>query len=300
MRRIYAISIKYFGSCWQYADGKIEDNIYAKCEFMNPFGSIKDRIALNMIQTAMDQGKIDNDSTIIEPTSGNTGIALAAVCAQKGLKLILTMPESMSIERRKLLEAMGATLKLTATSEGMSGAIKKAKELNAQIANSYIIDQFSNPSNPDAHIKTTAQEIIAQMREIDLFVAGVGTAGTISGVAKVLKEYNPKIKVYAIEPQSSAVIGGCAPASHQIQGIGAGFIPKNYDSSLVDGVMSVSDDDAIKTAKELISQKSLLVGISSGANIKAARVLAQKYENKKIVTILCDSAMRYLSTPLFG
>jgi len=279
---------------------KIEDNIYAKCEFMNPFGSIKDRIALNMIQTAMDQGKIDNDSTIIEPTSGNTGIALAAVCAQKGLKLILTMPESMSIERRKLLEAMGAALKLTATSEGMSGAIKKAKELNAQIANSYIIDQFSNPSNPDAHIKTTAQEIIAQMREIDLFVAGVGTAGTISGVAKVLKEYNPKIKVYAIEPQSSAVIGGCAPASHQIQGIGAGFIPKNYDSSLVDGVMSVSDDDAIKTAKELISQKSLLVGISSGANIKAARVLAQKYENKKIVTILCDSAMRYLSTPLFG
>jgi len=278
---------------------KIEDNIYAKCEFINPFGSIKDRIALNMIQAAMDQGKIDNDSTIIEPTSGNTGIALAAVCAQKGLKLILTMPESMSVERRKLLEAMGARLELTAASEGMSGAIKRAKELNAQIANSFIIDQFSNPSNPDAHIKTTAQEIIAQMREIDLFVAGVGTAGTISGVAKVLKEYNPKIKVYAIEPQSSAVISGCSPASHQIQGIGAGFIPKNYDPSLVDGVICISDDDAIQTAKELMKQKSLLVGISSGANIKAARVLAQKYKDKKIVTILCDSAMRYLSTALF-
>lgn len=278
---------------------EVETNIFAKCEFMNPFGSVKDRIALNMIQSALREGKINEHSTIIEPTSGNTGIALAAVCAQKGLKLILTMPESMSVERRKLLVAMGAELELTLAKEGMNGAIEKAKELNAQIENSFIIDQFSNPSNPQAHVKTTANEILEQIKDIDIFVAGVGTAGTISGVSKVLKEYNPKIKVYAIEPESSAVISGNNPAPHKIQGIGAGFIPKNYDASLIDGVIKVSDDDAIACAKELIEQKSLLVGISSGANICAARILSKENEGKKVVTILCDSAMRYLSTPLF-
>jgi cysteine synthase A len=278
---------------------KIENNIYGKCEFLNPFGSVKDRIALNMVDTALAEGKINQDSTIIEPTSGNTGIALAAVCAQKGLKLILTMPESMSVERRQLLKAMGAQLELTDAKGGMNAAIEKAHRLNESIDNSFIINQFSNPSNPQAHVKSTALEILDQVRQIDVFVAAVGTAGTISGIAKVLKEQKPHVKVYAVEPFASAVLSGERAGAHKIQGIGAGFIPQNYDATLIDGIIKVKDDEAIECAKELIGQKSLLVGISSGANVKAAKFLAQKYPDKNIVTILCDSAMRYLSTPLF-
>jgi cysteine synthase A len=278
---------------------KIENNIYGKCEFLNPFGSVKDRIALNMVDTALAEGKINLNSTIIEPTSGNTGIALAAVCAQKGLKLILTMPESMSVERRQLLKSMGAQLELTDAKEGMNGAIAAAHRLNESIPNSFIINQFSNPSNPQAHVKSTAIEILDQVRQIDIFVAGVGTAGTISGIAKVLKAQKPHVKIYAVEPLTSAVLSGNRAGAHKIQGIGAGFIPQNYDASLIDGIIRVNDDDAIECAKELIAKKSLLVGISSGANVKAARDLARQYPGKNIVTILCDSAMRYLSTPLF-
>jgi len=278
---------------------KIENNIYGKCEFLNPFGSVKDRIALNMVDTALAEGKINLNSTIIEPTSGNTGIALAAVCAQKGLKLILTMPESMSVERRQLLKSMGAQLELTDAKEGMNGAIAAAHRLNESIPNSFIINQFSNPSNPQAHVKSTAIEILDQVRQIDIFVAGVGTAGTISGIAKVLKAQKPHVKIYAVEPLTSAVLSGNRAGAHKIQGIGAGFIPQNYDASLIDGIIRVNDDDAIECAKELIAKKSLLVGISSGANVKAARDLARQHPGKNIVTILCDSAMRYLSTPLF-
>jgi cysteine synthase A len=278
---------------------KIENNIYGKCEFLNPFGSVKDRIALNMVDTALAEGKINQDSTIIEPTSGNTGIALAAVCAQKGLKLILTMPESMSVERRQLLKAMGAQLELTDAKGGMNAAIEKAHRLNESIDNSFIINQFSNPSHPQPPVKSTALEILDQVRQIDVFVAAVGTAGTISGIAKVLKEQKPHVKVYAVEPFASAVLSGERAGAHKIQGIGAGFIPQNYDATLIDGIIKVKDDEAIECAKELIGQKSLLVGISSGANVKAAKFLAQKYPDKNIVTILCDSAMRYLSTPLF-
>ncbi|MGM0623027.1 MAG: cysteine synthase A [Campylobacterota bacterium] len=279
---------------------EVEKNIYGKCEFLNPFGSVKDRIALNMVQAGIEAGNIDTSSTIIEPTSGNTGIALAAICAQKGLKLILTMPESMSIERRKLLLAMGAKLELTPANKGMQGAIEKAKQLQKQIDNSFIIDQFSNPANPQAHVRTTAVEILEQVPNIDVFVAGVGTAGTISGVASVLKKHNPAIEIYAVEPKSSAVLSANNPGAHKIQGIGAGFIPKNYNTLLVDKILQVSDTDAIACARELIAQKSLLVGISSGANVYAAREVAKKDPTKKIVTILCDSAMRYLSTDLFA
>lgn len=278
---------------------EVEKNLFAKCEFLNPFGSVKDRIALNMIEAAFKDKKIDQNSTIIEPTSGNTGIALAAVCAQKGLKIILTMPESMSVERRHLLESMGAKLELTSAKEGMNGAIAKAKELNSQIKNSFIINQFSNRANPQAHEKTTAQEILKQIQDIDVFIAGVGTSGTLSGVAKVLKKYNPNIMIYALEPKNSAVISGGGSSPHKIQGIGAGFIPNNYNANLVDGVITVSDNDAIATAKALIKNNSLLVGISSGANIYAAREILKQNPQKKVVTILCDSAMRYLSTDLF-
>ncbi|MGM0533663.1 MAG: PLP-dependent cysteine synthase family protein, partial [Campylobacterota bacterium] len=252
------------------------------------------------IETALDEGKIDSQSTIIEPTSGNTGIALAAVCATMGLKLVLTMPESMSVERRKLLVALGAKLELTEAAKGMNGAIEKARQLQEATPNSYIINQFSNPANPRAHSKTTALEILRQVPDVGIFAAGVGTAGTITGVGGVLRQKLPECKLCAIEPYNSPVLTGGKGGPHKIQGIGAGFVPKNYNEQFIDKIIQIRDEDAISEAKALIAQKGLMVGISSGANVLAAKQLAKEYPDKKIVTILCDSAMRYMSTDLFG
>lgn len=278
-------------------------NIIAKCEFMNPTSSIKDRAAFNMIKDAMQEGMIKEDTIIIEPTSGNTGVALAALCASLKLKLTLTMPESMSIERRKLLAFFGAKLVLTPAKEGMSGAIKKADELNKEIKNSIILGQFTNPANPQIHEITTAKEIIKDTdAKVDAFVAAVGTGGTLSGTARALKKEIQNIAVFAVEPASSAVLSGCEAASHAIQGIGAGFIPKILDTSVYQEVIQVSNEDALKTAKSLALDEGLLVGISSGANVYAAMQVAQRgeFKGKTIVTILCDTGERYLSTELFS
>ena len=277
--------------------------ILGKCEFMNPTSSVKDRIGMFMIQEAMKRGEITHTTTIIEPTSGNTGVALAANCAALGLKLILTMPESMSVERRKLLAAFGAKLVLTPASQGMNGSITKAQELAVEIEDSHILQQFQNSDNPLMHYTTTAQEILEDTQgECDIFVAAVGTGGTLSGTAKGLKESLKGLRVYAVEPKNSAVLSGGNPSPHKIQGIGAGFIPKNVDKDLYDGVITVSDEDAIATAKMLARKEGLLVGISSGANVYAAMEIAKLPENKNktIVTILCDTGERYLSTELFS
>ena len=276
--------------------------ILGKCEFMNPTSSVKDRIGFNMIKTAMDDGLINNETTIIEPTSGNTGIALASICAALDLKLILTMPESMSIERRKLLKALGAELVLTPASEGMRGAINKADELMATIENSIILQQFSNPANPEIHRKTTALEILRDTdANIDAFVAAVGTGGTLTGTSTVLKQELPNIKIFAVEPKDSAVISGEKAGAHKIQGIGAGFIPDILDIHIFNEVIKVSNEDAIETAKMLARTEGLLVGISAGANVYAAMQVASRKEfaGKTIVTILCDTGERYLSTSLF-
>lgn len=278
-------------------------NIIAKCEFMNPTSSIKDRAAFNMIKDAMQEGRIKEDTIIIEPTSGNTGVALAALCASLKLKLTLTMPESMSIERRKLLAFFGAKLVLTPAKEGMSGAIKKADELNKEIKNSIILGQFTNPANPQIHEITTAKEIIKDTdAKVDAFVAAVGTGGTLSGTARTLKKEIQNIAVFAVEPASSAVLSGCEAGAHAIQGIGAGFIPKILDTSVYQEVIKVSNEDALKTAKSLALDEGLLVGISSGANVYAAMQVAQRaeFKGKTIVTILCDTGERYLSTELFS
>jgi cysteine synthase A len=277
--------------------------ILGKCEFMNPTSSVKDRIGMFMIQEAMKRGEITNTTTIIEPTSGNTGVALAANCAALGLKLILTMPESMSVERRKLLAAFGAKLVLTPASQGMNGSIAKAQELALEIEDSHILQQFQNSDNPLMHYITTAQEILEDTQgECDIFVAAVGTGGTLSGTAKGLKESLKGLRVYAVEPKNSAVLSGETPSPHKIQGIGAGFIPKNVDKDVYDGVITVSDEDAIATAKMLARKEGLLVGISSGANVYAAMEIAKLPENKNktIMTILCDTGERYLSTELFS
>ncbi len=277
--------------------------ILGKCEFMNPTSSVKDRIGYNMIKTALAEGTINSDSTIIEPTSGNTGIALASTCAALKLKLILTMPESMSMERRNLLKVLGAELVLTPAADGMNGAISRANELNQSIENSYVLQQFENPSNPAIHEKTTAQEIIRDSDgQVDIFVAAVGTGGTLTGNARVLKKEIPNIQIIAVEPQDSAVLSGESGAPHKIQGIGAGFIPKILDTSIYSEVIKVSNDDAINTAKMLAKEEGLLVGISAGANVYAAMQVATRKENqdKTVVTILCDTAERYLSTALFS
>ncbi len=280
----------------------ISATIYAKQESRNPAGSIKCRVAAALIEDALRTGKINQDSTIIEPTSGNTGIGLAFVCATKGLRLILTMPESMSIERRKLLQHLGAQLVLTPAREGMTGAINKAQELCAANPDSFIPDQFSNPANPAIHEQTTAEEIWQDTNgELDIFVAGVGTGGTISGVGNVLKKRNPAIKIVAVEPAASPVISGGSPAPHKIQGIGAGFIPKNLDLAVIDEVVTVTDEEALLTAQQLAQKEGILCGISSGAAVWAAINIGKRNENsgKKIITILPDSGERYLSTPLF-
>lgn len=275
-------------------------NIYGKCEFFNPSGSVKDRIALHMIESALKEGKINADTTLIEPTSGNTGIGLAAVCAAKGIKLILTMPESMSIERRKLLSAFGAKLELTPATQGMKGAVNRALELQAEIPNSLVLQQFQNPANPEIHRQTTALEIWEAMEgKIDVFVSAVGTGGSLSGIGAVLKAKNPNIKVIAVEPINSPVISGGAPGAHKIQGIGAGFIPDTLDTSLIDEILQVDAQWAAAQSRKIAKNEGVLVGISSGANLWAAQEMAKKYPGKNIVTILCDTGERYLSTDLF-
>ena len=275
--------------------------ILGKQESRNPMGSVKCRIAVSMIEAAERDGLINKGTIIIEPTSGNTGIGLAFVCAHKKLQLILTMPESMSIERRKLLTHLGAKIVLTPAAEGMKGAIAKAEQLGMETANSFMPDQFSNPANPDIHRRTTAEEIWRDTDgRIDFFIAGVGTGGTITGVSEVLKERNPAMQTVAVEPQDSPVLSGGKPGPHKIQGIGAGFIPAVLNREIIDEIITVSNDDAFATARKVASSEGILCGISSGAAAHAALVVAGRAENsgKTIVVILPDTGERYLSTPL--
>ena len=278
-------------------------NVIGKLEYFNPLGSVKDRIALAMVEDAEAKGVLRQESTIIEPTSGNTGVGLAFVAATKSYKLILTMPETMSLERRNLLKALGATLVLTSGAEGMKGAIDKAKSLQEEIEGSVILQQFENPANPAVHIRTTAEEIWRDTDgNIDIFVAGVGTGGTVSGVGKKLKELNPNIQIVAVEPFDSPVLSGGNAGPHKIQGIGAGFVPDTYNAAVIDKIIPVTNDDAIRTSRELAKTEGLLVGISSGAAVYAASQLAKLPENKdkNIVVILPDTGERYLSTILYA
>lgn len=277
--------------------------IIAKLEYFNPGGSVKDRIALAMIEDAEKKGILKPGSVIIEPTSGNTGVGLAWVALVKGYKTILTMPETMSIERQNLLKARGARLVLTPGDLGMKGAIQKANELKEEIEGSAILQQFENPANPDAHFHTTAEEIWKDTDgKVDVFIAGVGTGGTLSGTGAGLKKHNPQIEIIGVEPDSSAVLSGDKPGAHKIQGIGAGFIPKSYNPNVVDRIIRVTDDDAIRTGRELSFKEGLLVGISSGAAAYAAIQLAQdpRYKEKNIIVLLPDTGERYLSTVLYA
>jgi cysteine synthase A len=276
--------------------------VFAKCEFFQPLNSVKDRIGVAMIEAGERDGKVHAGTHIIEPTSGNTGIALAFVCAAKGYRLTLTMPESMSVERRALLRAMGANLVLTPAADGMRGAIAKAQELVAKESDSWIPQQFENPANPAIHEATTGPEIWQDSGgNIDVLVAGVGTGGTLTGVTRYIRRFNPNFKAIAVEPVHSAVISGGKPGAHKIQGIGAGFVPKNLDTSLVDEVITVSNEEAFDWARKLARHEGLMVGISSGGNLcAAARVAARpEFQGKRIVTIMASLGERYLSTPLF-
>jgi len=280
---------------------ELKADVLAKLEYFNPAGSVKDRIAKEMIQDALEKGLINENTTLIEPTSGNTGIGLSAVATALNLKIIITMPETMSVERRNLMKAYGAELVLTPGSEGMKGAIAKAKELASQIENSFILGQFENPANPTAHYKTTGPEIYEQTEgKVDIFVAGVGTGGTISGIGKYLKEKNPEVKVVAVEPASSPVLSTGKGGAHKIQGIGAGFVPETLDTKIYDEIITVENEDAFATGKEMAKTEGILVGISSGAALYAAKELAKREENagKTIVVLLPDGGDRYLSTPL--
>lgn len=281
----------------------LKAKLIGKLEYFNPAGSVKDRIALAMIEDAEEKGLLKPGATIIEPTSGNTGVGLAFVSSVKGYKLVLTMPETMSLERRNLLKALGATLVLTPGADGMKGAIAKAEALRDETPGSIILQQFENPANPAVHVRTTAQEIWRDTEgKVDIFVAGVGTGGTVSGVGEGLKAHNPNIRIVAVEPTDSPVLSGGKPGSHKIQGIGAGFVPKTYNGKFVDEIMQVSNDDAIRTSRELAQTEGLLVGISSGAAVYAALQLAKQPENagKTIVALLPDTGERYLSTVLYA
>lgn len=277
--------------------------ILGKCEFMNPTSSVKDRIGLNMIKRGQESGIIKEGTTIIEPTSGNTGIALAANCAAQNIKLVLTMPESMSIERRNLLKALGAELVLTPAAKGMNGAIAKADELQKSMENAIVLQQFENPSNPEIHKLTTAVEILEDTdKQLDVFIAAVGTGGTITGTSEVLRKEIPGIVVVAVEPEDSSVLSGGAPGPHKIQGIGAGFVPKILDTSVYSEVIKVTNEDAMATARMLAKEEGLLVGISAGANVWATMQVAKReeFKGKTLLTILCDTGERYLSTELFS
>ncbi len=276
--------------------------VFAKCEFFQPLNSVKDRIGVAMIEAGERDGKINQETHIVEPTSGNTGIALAFVCAAKGYKLTLTMPESMSVERRALLRGMGANLVLTPAADGMKGAIARANELVRLESNGFMPQQFENPANPAIHEKTTGPEIWEDSgHNIDVLVAGVGTGGTITGASRYLKSVNPNFKAIAVEPKHSPVISGGQPGKHRIQGIGAGFIPGNLDTSIIDEVITVEDEDAFEWGKRLAKREGIVAGISSGANMWAAAQVAARpeFQGKRIVTIMCSLGERYLSTPLF-
>lgn len=276
--------------------------ILVKAELFNPLGSVKDRIGAAMIADAEASGQLTQDTTIVEATSGNTGIALAFICAAKGYKLILTMPDTMSLERRSLLKALGATLVLTPGANGMAGAVEQAHQIVKDSENALMLQQFQNPANPKVHAATTALEIWNDTDgNLDAIVTGVGTGGTITGVARVFKAKNPKFQAFAVEPTGSPVMSGGAPGPHKIQGIGAGFIPEVMDMTLIDGVITVSDDEAYEMTRRLAAEEGLLVGISSGSNVAAAIKVGQRpeFHGKRIVTTLCDTGERYLSTPLF-
>ncbi len=280
----------------------INSNIYAKCEFMNPTSSVKDRLSMNMLDVALQDKSINQNTHIVEPTSGNTGVGLAAQCASRGMKLTLTMPDSMSVERRELMGAYGANLVLTPAKLGMKGSIDKANEIVANEQNAIVLNQFTNMANPAIHETTTALEILKDMNnDVDILIVAVGTGGTLSGVGKILKQKLPNIKIIAVEPYDSAVLSGQNPAPHKIQGIGAGFVPKTLDTSIYDEIIKVSNEDAINTARQIASKEGLLVGISSGANVWASiqEVSKDENKNKKIVTFLCDTGERYLSTGMF-
>lgn len=284
------------------AKERLPARLLAKLEYFNPAGSVKDRTGYAMIKDAEEKGLLHADSVIIEPTSGNTGIALAFVAAALGYRIIITLPEAFSVERRKLLRALGAELVLTPAPEGMQGAIRRAEELAAEIPNAYIPQQFSNPANPDIHRKTTAEEIWRDTDgEVDIFVGGVGTGGTISGVGSALKQKNPAVRIVAVEPYDSPVLSGGKPGFHKIQGIGSGFVPDVYDAGVVDEIVKVYNEDAFETARRLAKTEGLLVGISSGAAVYTAAELAKRPENKgkTIVALLPDTGERYISTPLF-
>lgn len=276
--------------------------VVVKLEFFNPAGSVKDRISWNMIKRAEEQGLINKDTVIIEPTSGNTGIGLASVCAARGYRLILTMPDTMSIERRNLLKAYGAEVVLTPGAQGMLGAVEKAYKLASEIPNSFIPQQFENPANPEIHRLTTAREIwVDTDGKVDMVVAGVGTGGTITGIGEELKSRKPEVKIVAVEPWNSPVLSGGSPGMHEIQGIGAGFIPKVLNKNVIDEIIAVKDEAAIRTARRLAREEGLLVGISSGAAVFAALEVAARPENRgKLIVAICpDTGERYLSTPLF-
>ncbi len=308
MSNVYKSLIELIGSTPLVELSNIEEelglkaNVLAKIESFNPGGSVKDRAAVSMIADAEKSGLLKPGATMIEPTSGNTGIGLAWIAAIRGYRLILTMPETMSVERRQLLAAYGAEIVLTPGAEGMSGAIAKAEELNAQIPGSLILRQFDNPSNPAAHMAATAEEIWHDTGGlVDVFVAGVGTGGTVTGTGRGLKARNPDVEIVAVEPAGSPVLGGGKAGAHKIQGIGAGFVPSNYDSSVVDKVMAVGDEEAFEGARMLVAKEGILAGISSGAAVCAAIRLARldEYAGKTIVALLPDTGERYLSTPLF-